>query len=148
MKTLKVKSILFSLLAIVATAFITSCSQMGVDDVAPTLTDEVVFRAVLDASKGKLVQDGDTYMIQLSQDDVAADVYEALMSKEALTLGESFTISAEDVAEIFCLPNGECTMSGAYTFGQTTINLGATPDRVESRCWCFWLPNGTEICWC
>jgi len=148
MKTLKVKSILFSLLAIVATAFVTSCGQMSIEDVEPTLTDEAVFRAVLDASKGKLTQDVDSYIIQLSPDDLDTNVYEALMGKETLTISEGFTISAEDVAEIFCFPNSECFMSGAYTFPQTTIDLGSTPESVESRCWCFRAPSGGWICIC
>lgn len=146
MKTLKVKSIFFSLLAIVAAAFITSCSQMDVEDVTPTMTDEAVFRAVLDASKDKLTQDGDTYTIQLSQDDLEVAIYEALMSKETLAISEGFTISAEDAQAIFCMPNADCGFSGAYAFGQTTIELGAASDNVALRGWCFEVRPGYWIC--
>jgi len=143
MKTLKIKAILFSLLAIIATAFITSCSQMSIEDVTPELTDEAIFRAVLDASKGKIQGNIDNYVIQLSEADLAPAVYEALMAKGTLIINQGFTISAEDVAEIFCLPNGECALSGAYVFGET-IELNPTSGDIGLRCWCF--PNGICIC--
>ena len=146
MKTLKVKAILFSLLAIVATAFITSCSQMSVDDVEPTLTDEAVFRAILDASKGKLAVHGDAYMAQLSPDDFEAVVQEALMSRGKLIINEGFTISAEDVQDIFCVPNADCGFSEAYTFLQTTIQF-ENPDDVGFRGgFCVQVRPGYWIC--
>lgn len=143
MKILKVKSILFSLIAIVAAAFITSCGQMSIEDVEPTLTDEAVFRAVLEASKGKIQGDVDNYVIQLSEADLAPAVHQALMTRETLTINQGFTISDEDVAEIFCFPNGECALSGAYVF-QETIALNSTSGDIGLRCWCF--PNGICIC--
>jgi len=127
MKTLKVKSIFFSLLAIMmVSVFLTSCEQAIVEQVEPTLTNDAVLKAVLDASKGKLTEDAGTYVIQLSQDDLSVDIYDAIMDKQGLTVTEGFTISAQDVEEIFCLSGNECPIQGEQVLSYQEIALGAS----------------------
>lgn len=134
MQTLKVKSILFSLLAIMmVSVFLSSCSQNSMEEIVPTsMEDEELLGAILLASKGKLTQNAETYSISLSREDLGRETYEAITNKQALTIDEDFVIAAADVKDIFCVSERDCILEGDYTFEHQNITVTSSAN-VENR---------------
>jgi len=170
MKTFKAKFILFSLLAIIAASFLTSCEQSElveltepVGNEVPTLrrdgnmsiatlnnhiavtsavSNEAIFATILEASKGKLIQNRGGYIIKLTEDDLGTVVYNAIRNTETLVLGESITISATETAEIFCMDGVDCLV-GTYTFPPSKFELNTF---INTSDICFELRPGYRVC--
>jgi len=150
MKTIKAKFILFSLLAVTTTLFLTSCEESSLSIMEP-LNDEIavansnvdlfsmqestnstsldadngrIFRAVLEASKGKFSSNSPYrgYSVELTEKDLGEAVYNRITNMTVLRIKEDITISTEEARDIFCVPDLPCTEE-AYTFPTSTISL-------------------------
>jgi len=154
MKTVKAKFVLFSLSAILAASFLTSCEQSELVDLtepigneAPVfrtdvdlsyelsdkskLTNEVIFNTILEASKGKLTQNDGIYTIELTERDLGTATYNAIRNMEMLVLKEGIHISQSEAMEIFCMRGTNCIV-GAYTFSPSEIRFNTLSDGVDS----------------
>jgi len=107
MNTLKVKNILFSLLAIMAvTVFMTSCEQTF-EQVEPTMDDTATFLTLLDAAEDKAtINDSGNYEIYVNAADIKPEI---LDTKEYLVLNEDFDIPQNVAEEILCLSDTGCS---------------------------------------
>jgi len=159
MKTFKAKFILFSLLAVTTTLFLTSCEESSLaimeplnDDIAIATTNvdvfptaeednlvstatgnERIFRAILEASKGKFSLNlPDRYEVELTEKDLGEVMYNRITNMTVLQLNESITISEEEAQDIFCVPDLPCT-EGAYTFPASGISLNTLKNKKDAR---------------
>ncbi len=107
MNTLKVKSILFSLLAIMAaTVFMTSCEQ-ALEQVEPTMDDTAIFLTLLDAAEDKAtINTSGNYEIRVNAADIDSEI---LDSKEYLVLNEDLNIPQNVAEDILCLSDNGCS---------------------------------------
>jgi len=162
MKTVKAKFILFSLSAIFAASFLTSCEPSNLELVEPigseiptfkedgdmsldtsdkrVLSHETIFNAILEASKGKLTQNNGVYTIELTGRDLGV-TYNPLKNMEMLVLKESISISESEAMEIFCMQGTKC-IAGAYTFPPSEIRLNTLSDGLNSTGLFFELRSG------
>lgn len=164
MKTLKAKFIFFSLSAIIAALFLSSCEQSELVEISEPISneatvlsdgaklsdrsrgdvvllsamnDKVIFEAILEASKGKFTAGNlnGRYNATLTRQDLGRVVYSALMEAESLTIEETLTISAADAEEIFCIPNIPCLSGVPYTFQPFEVEIvGFASSTINSLC--------------
>ncbi len=159
METFKVKSALFSLLAILTlSVFMTSCeydlverldtthyinqpiSPVGTTDVS---NDDEILKSILSTSKGKLkIDDTGQYRIDLNYGDLNRSVYQTLNEKHVLNISKGFTIPAEDVATIFCVAENLCLVEGDFTLKRTQFYFDKSAGSTGS---CF---NISRILFC
>lgn len=172
MKKLKAKFILFSLLAITATSFLTSCEQStfvdlpdpamdetsissrnsrtlaGSNAIVPNLCDEMIFNSILQACKGNFEREEEGgYSVQLTEADLSTVVYNTIANAESFRIPVNTTLSAQDVQEIFCVSGTICNL-GAYTFTQREIavNILSASDISTPPSACFELLSGYSVC--
>jgi len=161
MKTLKAKFILFSLMAITTTLFLTSCEQSELveipesieatllsDDTKLTdrsrdlvllsaINDKAIFEAILEASKGKFSVSSlnGRYNATLTKQDLGRAVYSAFMAAESLSIEEALIVSPADAKEIFCILNIPCITGVPYTFEPFEVELiGFSSSNINSVC--------------
>jgi len=149
METLKVKSALFNLMAIMVLSIsMSSCEYDLVERLDPShyinqpvspisttaSNDDATFRTILEASKGKLQLDKTgRYEINLTYNDLGRIVYKKLNNANSLTVSKGFTIPGKDVATIFCLTENLCLAEGDFKLKKTEFTL----ERSESTGLCF-----------
>ncbi len=131
MKTLKVKSILFSLLAMTAVAvFMTSCGQP--EEIKPNISDAALLESIFNADavvgKGEMVDD-DKLKFAVQLDELSEDIVAQLENREAFNLSQPLDISVETVTNIWgnelnehILENGLQINSGEYKVSNVYMN--------------------------
>jgi len=152
MKTLKVKSILFSLLAVMAVAvFMTSCEQALDQVVEPVADDTAILEAILHASSGNttLNQSTGIYEVTLNSEDLPSGIIDAISTKKGLVLPEDFLLSQEVASGVFCESVHDCNINDNIVIEQGIFEFESL-DISERGCsleWvCFDSISGYEVC--
>jgi len=112
--------------------------------VTPVINNDVIFRTILKALKGKANYNRGGY-IELTEDDLGTLVYNSIKDAETLVLERSVTISETEAAEIFCAVGTDCLV-GAYTFVPTKFELNILSDGTNTNNFCFELRPGYQVC--
>jgi len=150
MKTLKVKSILFSLLAVMAVAvFMTSCEQALDQVVEPVADDTAILEAIFYASSGNttLNQSTGAYEVILDSENLSSEIIDAISTKKELVLPEDLLLSQEVASGIFCESVHDCNINDNIVIEQGIFKFESLGISERSCKWdCFYDNFGNYFC--